>query len=561
MTEEEIKKKFFEMKTRKDVADILGIKETALRYFLYNRRPENMYNSFSIPKNDGSAREISAPQNELKQIQRKLANILSVIYDPKICSYGFIKRKSHVENADKHINKRILLNIDLKDFFNQIHFGRIRGMLMSKPYELSDEAATTISQLACYKGKLPQGAPSSPILTNMICVPLDNAMMKIAKEARCTYTRYADDITFSTNNREFSQSIVYVENNNIFLGQKLKTALEKHSFEVNSQKINLRTKVQRQEVTGITVNYTKNCRRSYLKQTRAIIHSCEKYGVYNAAKTYVEKGLCRNKKIIELLHNPDCEEKVVEWFKFVVIGKVQYIKQVKGIKSPTYLTFAEKVNRIFGYEIFDTTELHRFENIVKNSIFVVEHVDEENIIQGSAFCVADLGVLTSFHVTEKNDKVFKIYRYDEYNEHHIGILDRSSNEIASDKEIDYALYHIPKSIDKDLCFECGDSTKLIIGDIVTVIGFPNYQKGNSPYMQKCNITSKKTYMGAEFYTVSARIVHGASGGVVLDSQNAIVGIIKAGIASLSEDTDNENQGFVPIHLVLEHMKKIESTTL
>ncbi len=81
---------FHKLKTREDVAQILGIKDTSLRYFLYKRRPENMYSSFSIPKRDGTMRQISAPAKQLKTIQQKLAAILAQVYKPKVCAYGFI---------------------------------------------------------------------------------------------------------------------------------------------------------------------------------------------------------------------------------------------------------------------------------------------------------------------------------------------------------------------------------------------------------------------------------------------------------------------------------------
>ena len=94
-----------------------------------------MYYTFKIPKKDGTTREISAPDKALKEIQRKLADVLS-------------DEKNNVGNAEQHTKKRLVLNIDLKDFFSQIHFGRVRGMLMAAPYSLPDEAATTIAQIA-----------------------------------------------------------------------------------------------------------------------------------------------------------------------------------------------------------------------------------------------------------------------------------------------------------------------------------------------------------------------------------------------------------------------------
>lgn len=140
MDRESIKEAFFQLKTRDDVASILGISERSLRYFLYKIRPENMYHTFKVPKKDGATREIAAPEKRLKKIQRKLADVLSAVYEPKVCAYGFITEKSNIGNAAQHVKKSLVFNIDLKDFFSQIHFGRVRGMLMNAPYNLPDEA-------------------------------------------------------------------------------------------------------------------------------------------------------------------------------------------------------------------------------------------------------------------------------------------------------------------------------------------------------------------------------------------------------------------------------------
>lgn len=558
MDREKIKELFLGLKTREDVATILGISERSLRYFLYKRRPENMYHSFKIPKKDGTTRDISAPDKELKEIQRKLASVLSAVYEPKVCAYGFINEKNNVENAAQHTKKHLVFNIDLKDFFSQIHFGRVRGMLMSAPYSIPDEAATTIAQIACFNRQLPQGAPSSPVITNMICIPLDNALMRLAKSTGCVYTRYADDITFSTYKHAFDKSLVYIENEKVIIGDKLAAALNKHSFVVNPQKITLRSRVCRQEVTGLTVNEFPNLRRSYVKQLRAIIHSCEKFGLLAAAKVYVKKGLCKNPNICGIVDNPDSKDAVIEWFKMVLVGKVHYIKQVKGARSLTYLSFAQKINALFGEDTFDLTELHRFENTIKNSTFILQYSNKENFVQGSAFYLTDIGLVTSYHVTECGE-FFSVFNVDTYDEKKLGIVGKTLNEISSDKDIDYAVYKLPFTINDELTFKCGDSRKSKVGDQVTIIGYPNHQKGNSPYIQSCSITSEKYFHGAQFFTVSGRVVHGASGGIVLNSDNEAIGVIKGGIVSLEDDTDNENQGFIPLHLVLDDVKSTTQT--
>jgi V8-like Glu-specific endopeptidase len=148
-----------------------------------------------------------------------------------------------------------------------------------------------------------------------------------------------------------------------------------------------------------------------------------------------------------------------------------------------------------------------------------------------------------------------VYSCDGYKENSLGAVGLDANKVAADKTIDYAIFNIAMVVPEKRGLKIGDSSDLHVGEQVTVIGYPNYQKGDSPYIQNCAITSKKTFLDAPFFTVSGRIVHGASGGVVLNAKWEVIGIIKGGVQTLrdDEDTGNDNQGFVPIHLAINHM--------
>ncbi len=271
--DDELKKAFYALKSRNDLANLLEIEEKTLRYFLYGKSDDDKYNTFEIPKKNGQFRKIAAPISPLKTIQRKLTYVLSLVYKVKPCAYGFLKDRNIKSNAKNHSKKKVLLNIDLKDFFSQVHFGRIRGMLISKPYDIGIEAATSIAQLTCYKGVLAQGAPSSPILTNMICSPMDTQLIKLAKKYKLQYTRYADDITFSNYNEQFPQGIIKGEINNLIIGDELNNILTKNGFEVNMNKVFLNDNFTRQEVTGLIVNKFPNVKREYVKSLRAILYN------------------------------------------------------------------------------------------------------------------------------------------------------------------------------------------------------------------------------------------------------------------------------------------------
>ena len=194
----ELRSKFFAVKTVRDIARLLDVKYNDLIYFLYRTNQKRRYSSFDIKKKNGKIRKISAPSPNIKILQQKLNQVLQAVYSPKPSVHGFVNQRSVVTNATKHIGKKYVFNIDLKDFFPTINFGRVRGMFMGKPYNLPQKVSTVLAHLCCHDRELPQGAPTSPIISNMICGKLDSQLQQLASKYRCTYSRYADDMTFST---------------------------------------------------------------------------------------------------------------------------------------------------------------------------------------------------------------------------------------------------------------------------------------------------------------------------------------------------------------------------
>ena len=271
-------KELNELKTRNDLAYFLGFKPNILTYILYVKGIECFYTSFELPKKDGGVRVIKAPNNQLKIVQTKLAHKLSEyqksIWDkhnitPNL-AHAFIKEKSIFTNAKIHRNKRYVINLDLKDFFDSFHFGRVRGFFMkNKDFELPQEVATVIAQLTCYQGSLPQGAPTSPVITNLICNIMDIHLLKISKKYFLDYTRYADDLTFSTNKHDF---LKYYSS---FL-EEVREEIQKSGFSINDKKTRIQFKDSKQEVTGVIVNKKLNVDRIYYRQTRAMAYSLYK---------------------------------------------------------------------------------------------------------------------------------------------------------------------------------------------------------------------------------------------------------------------------------------------
>ena len=544
-TDEDLIKAFDNAKTRQDIADLLEIKEKSLRYFLFVIKPENMYNSFTIPKKRGGRRQIFAPSKKLRNLQRKLAYILNLKYKPKICSYGFVKGKNILGNASQHTKKSEILNIDLKDFFTQFHFGRVVGMLTAKPYSLGREAAITIAQIACLNGTLPQGAPTSPILTNMLCAPLDNQLMHYAKKHGLVYTRYADDITFSTFGHTLSEKIVFKSSDNYIIHDALKNILVKNSFVENEEKISLRTKNGRQEVTGLIVNKFPNVKREYIKNIRALLYNCSKNGIYQEALKYIDKGLCKNKSIIKIRDDIEKQTTIEDWFKSVIIGKIYFVRQIKGKESFTFFKLANLANMVFSEEIFDISYFDQMNTIIEKNVFVLQSQDE--LHQGSGFYVPEYGLFTAYHVTEDGGFYHILEKDKKYT------IGNDLNLKCSDKTIDYALYSV--NLSNATSVTIGKSSELSVGDTVIIAGFPDYMNGDTITKEECKITGITQLFGAPFYKVSGRVVHGASGGIVLGMNHNVVGIIKGGTSSETENNINLKQGFVPIDLVLEDIKR------
>ena len=275
---------FKNIKSRSDLADYLNIPPSKITYILFKRGVDSYYTEFEIPKKSGDPRRICAPTGDLKGVQRQLADALwehqKSVYEelgikPNI-SHAFEEGKSIITNAKIHRNKRVVVNVDLKDFFDSIHIGRVCGFFeKNKYFNLPHGAAVTIAQLACYQGKLPQGAPTSPIITNLICQVLDMHLLSLAKRYKLDYTRYADDMTFSTNDRSI------LERWDSFY-EELDKKVKKAGFSINEKKTRITYRDSKQIVTGLVVNKKISVDHSYCRKVRAMAHSLYTNGTYQA---------------------------------------------------------------------------------------------------------------------------------------------------------------------------------------------------------------------------------------------------------------------------------------
>ncbi|BDA73405.1 RNA-directed DNA polymerase (Reverse transcriptase) [Calothrix sp. PCC 7716] len=275
--------------TALEIAEAMGVTIGKLRFLAFNRKTSTIshYIRFKVPKKTGGERLISAPMPNLKQAQYWiLENILNKL-EVHDAAHGFRENRSIITNATPHVGADVIINFDLKDFFPSISYKRVKGLFQSFGYS---EAAATIFALICtaadieqveLDGKtyyvalddrhLPQGSPASPAITNLLCRRLDRRLQGMAENIGFTYSRYADDLTFSakTENRRHICNIM----------RRTESIVTHEGFNINHDKTRVLRNTNQQEVTGIIVNNKLNISKKVLKKFRATLHQIEQEGL------------------------------------------------------------------------------------------------------------------------------------------------------------------------------------------------------------------------------------------------------------------------------------------
>lgn len=292
------------------------------------------YKEFQIKKKSGKDRTIQAPAKGLKLIQQCLNEIFQTYYEPNTHACGFIPERNIVDGAKQHVNMPYVLNIDLKDFFDTITFPRIKKVLTYPPFNLSGEREPLgyiIASLCCNpkaittidtEGKkitesrncLPQGAPTSPILTNIVCQSLDRHLAGLARRYHARYTRYADDITFSCHYNIFKCDSEFIKEMHRIIED------EQH-LTINRDKTRLQTPRQRQEVTGLIVNRKVNVPKRYVKQIRLWLHYWEMFGLERAQQYFIEQYI---------KHREHFKNSQYARIENVIAGKLDYMHMIVG---------------------------------------------------------------------------------------------------------------------------------------------------------------------------------------------------------------------------------------
>ncbi|QQP70185.1 RNA-directed DNA polymerase [Carnobacterium sp. CS13] len=270
------------------------------------------YHTIYVPKKREGFREINKPSINLMIIQRWILE--NILYKKKVHnnSFGFEPKKSVISNAKEHLNKKTVLSVDIEDFFHSIKEDYIKKIFLDMGY--TKKLSELLAKICCFNGMLPQGSPSSPYLSNIYCIELDKDIYKLCQNYDLKYSRYADDITISSNNHINSEEVI----------TNLIKIFNKYGFEMNSSKTRVSLKGNRQIVTGILVNDKLNVSKKYRNDLRQEIYYLNKYGL--------ENHLDKRDDIMRRSN-----------YKEYIYGKVNYLKLFDIEKANNYY---EVLNRI-----------------------------------------------------------------------------------------------------------------------------------------------------------------------------------------------------------------------
>ncbi|MBZ4376995.1 reverse transcriptase family protein [Corallococcus sp. AS-1-6] len=285
------------LNTAEDLAKALGLSVSKLRGFAFHRDVDtgSNYVTWSIPKRTGGERTITSPKPELKEAQRwVLSNVVERL-PVHGAAHGFVAGRSILTNALAHRGADVLVKVDLKDFFPSVNWRRVKGLL--RKGGLPENTSTLLALMSTeaprermsFRGKtlhvakgpraLPQGAPTSPGITNALCLRLDKRLSALSRKLGFTYTRYADDLTFSWTKAKAPKARRAQGAPVAVLLARVKDIVEAEGFTVHPDKTRVARKGSRQRVTGLVVNEAKDgtpaarVPRDVVRRLRAAIHN------------------------------------------------------------------------------------------------------------------------------------------------------------------------------------------------------------------------------------------------------------------------------------------------
>lgn len=489
-----------EMTSATDFLQYLGVSAGELKKIWWFRG--RMYSHFDISKRSGKQRMISAPDARLKMLQRKIATLLDRLYRPRNPVHGFCEGRSVKTNAEAHRRSKYVVNLDIKSFFPTITENRVKGLFES--LGIDPTVARIAARICCNAGALPQGAPSSPVISNMICFSLDKQLLQLARNARCIYTRYADDITFSSFQPPGSlfEGTVPVAGkfDPRLLANDVAATFQRNGFEINGDKCHFADRHSRRTVTGLRINEMINVDRRFVRNIRATLFRVEKLGLAAAQAEFVANY--RNADLVAHLK-----------------GKIAWLGHVKGRTDPVYRGLADRFNNIFpGSKIVSPPTLQEKRD---RAVWVVEHF-EGAFAQGTAFFLESVGLVTAWHCVEEaaTTEVEVYHPSKPSNRFKAKVINHSA-------ERDLAI--LSHTIPPNEFFELELSSRsLTPGYELVALGYPGFGPGDGLNVRTGTVTSLPTKHGVRYVEVTQKLAQGMSGGPILDEDQRVVGIVHKG---------------------------------
>lgn len=246
--------------------NLINSKDVLKKLYSISNRIESNYKVYKIKKHNGKYRTIYSPSPLLKKIQRNI--LKNILNERKISKYAkaYHKNISLKDNASPHINKKIILKLDIIDFFENIEYPLIYEKSFNEVF-FPKSIGHLLTYLCTYESRLPQGAPTSSYISNLVMKDFDEEIGKWCENNNISYTRYSDDMTFSG---DFNPSTII---------KKVRKELYKYNLKINNKKIHVITNSQQQNVTGIIVNNKLQVSSKYRNKIRQEIYYIKKYGI------------------------------------------------------------------------------------------------------------------------------------------------------------------------------------------------------------------------------------------------------------------------------------------
>jgi len=464
------------------------------------------YTEIAIPKRRKGTRKLLVPERRLKFLQRQTLELLSQLYSPRNPVHGFVLGRGAITNANAHQARPYLLNIDLSNYFGVISRRRVLGMLRS--LSLGEEVALAISSICVTRDQLPQGAPTSPILSNMVAYRLDRDLMNFAKTHRLRYTRYADDISLSGYTPPMELFVAGLPVSGRVPVEQLSAALRlvfsTNGFDIAPQKVWYSGPNFRKEVTGLIINEFTNVKRTFVRNVRASLYRVETMGISAAEKDYQKRY------------------RTTASLEQVLRGRLEWIAQVRGRSFGAYRTLAKRFDKQFPASPIPI--LPTYEEIAERAVWVIDFFVGGACEQGTAFFLEGIGLVTAHHVLNglppgqhatlhrpsapgKNFKAVPTARQCPYRD--LMILE---HDVPAEDYLSLPVATAPERRKAE----------------IVAFGFPEYGLGDQLGTRFGTLLGGATKHGVKLLEVSATLSNGISGGPIVNDRYQVIAIAHRG---------------------------------